>query len=226
MPSSIFPRAICAGGRRERDLAVLLLEPVGEPGDALLDEDLGFIPEQIARLGHIGVGDGNVAGLVGQVFDFGDFAQIAFDESDQIQQRGGVAIAEIDNLIADGSECRGANALDDVGDKSVIAFGRAIAELLDRAAFVDRFGKFMNRQIGSLARAVNGEKTQAGNVDAVEMMVDVAEGFTGEFGGRIRRDRIKNRVGFVEWNLGICPVNRGGRTKDEFFDALMPGDFK
>ena len=46
----------------------------------------------------------------------------------------------------------------------------------------------MDCEVRSLARAVDGEESQAGQVDFVKMMVSVAEQLTGLFGGGVWRD--------------------------------------
>ena len=59
----------------------------------------------------------------------------------------------------------------------------------------------MNRQIRSLARAVNGEKAETNGANVVKMREGMTEKFARRFGRGIRRNRFENFIVFGERNF-------------------------
>ena len=110
---------------------------------------------------------GHVAGLVGFLFDDCFFTKRTLDSGDEVAERGGLAFAEIEDVaeLAFVVEA-GGHALDDVVYVSVVAARGAVAELLDAAAFVDGFCERMDREVGTLARAIDGEKAEVDRAQA------------------------------------------------------------
>jgi len=77
-----------------------------------------------------------------------------------------------------------------------------------------------------LARAVNGEEAQHGDIHAVNVMVNVAERFAGELAGGVWGDGGKNGVALGERDFGIHAVNGGGGGDGDFFYADQSRSFE
>ena len=82
----------------------------------------------------------------------------------------------------------GDGAVDYVVDICEVAHHRAVAIDGDGFSLFDELCEFVDGEVGSLAGAVDGEVTQAGQIDFVKVMVSVAEEFAGLFGGGVGRD--------------------------------------
>ena len=102
---------------------------------------------------------------------------------------------------------RVANALNNIVNESVIAPGRAVAENLNRHAVRYQLREFMNRQIGTLTRSVDGEKSEANGSDVVEMRVCMTQKFARRFGRRVRRNRVENFIVLAERNFFVVAVD-------------------
>ena len=72
-----------------------------------------------------------------------------------------------------------------IGDVGVIARGGAIPIDGDWFPGENASGEFMDGQIGPLARTVNGEETKHGDIHPIDMVIDMAEGFTGQLAGGV-----------------------------------------
>ena len=78
-----------------------------------------------------------------------------------------------------------ANAGDYIVDISIIPPRGSVAEYRNWFARGDQFRKLVNRQVGPLARALNGEEAQANDPQVVKMSVGVANQFTRGFRRRV-----------------------------------------
>ena len=137
----------------------------------------------------------------------GFFAERGFEQFDEAVQLHGLRFAEIEDFVTEFLLRAGDDAVNDVADVGIIAFRGAIAENRDRFAGAEEFGEFVNRQIRPLTRAVNREEAEHHHVHAINIMIHVAEGFTRQLAGGVRRNDREHRVAFREWHLGIHAVN-------------------
>ena len=76
----------------------------------------------------------------------------------------------------------GERAGHDVVDVGIVPLAKAQMEQRDRAAFVDRLGKDIRRQVGPAPRPIYREETQARGGEFVEMRVSLADQFVGAVG--------------------------------------------
>ena len=212
--------------------AATVLSPLfaAEPGDefldAFLDFDFRMIAEEAFGFGDVGVGERNVARLVGEAVDGGLFAEGFFDEFDQAGERDAFGFAKVEDFEAEFFAGGSDNAVDGVGDEGVVAGGGAIAEYGDWFTLLDELGEFVYSEVGPLARAVNGEEAEHDDVHAVDVVIDMAEGFAGEFAGGVGRDGMENRIGFGEGSFGINAVDGGGGGDGDFLDVAGAGGFE
>src|SRR5205807_181747 len=92
------------------------------------------------------------------------------DGRDQIFQLNRFAFAEVEDVEQRPAIFQRAHrSLDDVVDVSVIAARGAVTELIDRLASMNFFCELMNRQVGPLARPVDGEVAQSDNTHLIKM---------------------------------------------------------
>src|SRR5205814_6375174 len=111
--------------------------------------------------------------------------------------------------------------LGNVVDVSVIAPSCAVAELVYRFAPENAVGEFVNREIGPLPWPINCEEAQDNDPHLIEMGKSGTEKFAGNFGRRVRADRLRNVEVFGKRHRFTDAVNRRTRCKDK---ALDPDD--
>src|SRR5947208_9138566 len=140
--------------------SLALPKPLHKQPNALLNLYTWRITQQRAGFANIGIGNGNVAGLRRLVIDNRLFSQSFFEHFDQIRKPHGLGLPEIKNLVTEFFLRYGHHAIDDVGHIGVIAGGRAIAEDRDRFSGPDQLSEFLNRQIRTLARAIDSKETK------------------------------------------------------------------
>jgi len=70
---------------------------------------------------------------------------------------------------------RSEDALDDVSDIGVVAAGGAIAEDRDRLTRFDQADEFVDREVGTLTRTINGKEAKAQESDAIQVTIHMAE---------------------------------------------------
>jgi len=63
----------------------------------------------------------------------------------------------------------------------------------------------VNRQVGPLARAIDGEEAQHDDVQAIDVVIDVAEGFAGELARGVGGDGLEDRVALGKRHLELTP---------------------
>ena len=85
---------------------------------------------------------------------------------------------------------RGHRPLNDVVDVSVIAAGGAVAKLVDRFAGMNFSRELMDREVGPLPRAVNGEVAERHHPHFVEMRIGRAEKLARDFCRCVRTQRL------------------------------------
>ena len=169
---------------------------------------------------------GTSPGCVRLAVDDGLFAERRFEQLDEPAQFHGLRFAEVENFVTEFLLRAGDDAVHDVADVGVIAFRGAVAVDRDRFAGVDELGELVNRQVRPLARAIDREEPQHRHVHAIDVMIDVAEGFTGQLAGGVRRNDREHRVAFRERHLGVHAIDRGGRGEQRLFHAMPPRRFQ
>src|ERR1017187_9555721 len=165
------------GGRpREPRLFRLALpKPVRKQLDALLEFHLRIVAELRARLGNVRERDGHVAGLQRLTVNHRLFAERGFEQFNHPCQRNGFRFAEVKDFKAKFLLRAGDDAVQRVRDERVIARRAAVAENRNRLSRRHQLRKLVNREVGRLARAINGEEPQHRHIHFVDVMPRVAE---------------------------------------------------
>ena len=70
------------------------------------------------------------------------------------------------------------------------------------------------------------KKRSIDDVHAIDVMVNVAKSFAGEFAGGVGRNGGKNRVALGKRDLGIHAIDGRGGGDGDFFDAVLAGGFE
>src|SRR5690606_18366231 len=109
--------AVRPGSGARRAFAV----PGDVAGETLADRHLRGVAEQAAGLGDVGEGDRHVAGLIGEHLDPRLDAELGGDPMNEVDQRGGLRAAEVEDLELRGQVERRHHAVDDVVDVGVVA---------------------------------------------------------------------------------------------------------
>src|ERR1700683_4622640 len=106
-----------------------------------------------------------------------------------------------------------------IGHVSVIAPRRAIAINREGLSGFDQSGKFVNGEIGPLARSIDCEEPQTDRRDGIKMRIGAAEHFAGDFCGRVGRDRLKAHLAFDERSFTGGAINGTGRPENKILNS-------
>ena len=185
-----------------------------------------MIAEHFFRLGNVGKRDRHVAGLERLAVNHGRFAKRGFDERDEFRKFHRLGFAEVENLKAEFLPRAGKNAFQNVRDERVVARRAAVTENRNGPAGVNQLREFVDCQVRPLARAVNREKPQHRHIQAVEVMVNMAERLARQLARGVRRDGGKNRVALAKRHFRIHAVNRRGRRDGDFAAAGVARGFE
>src|ERR1700674_2277458 len=93
-------------GRDGRQRGVLLAIPADETAQSFPDRDLWRVAQQPRRLGNVGVGDRNVAGLGGKILEARFDSKLFGELSHQVDERGGVGATQVEDLELDPKSTR------------------------------------------------------------------------------------------------------------------------
>ena len=186
---------------------------------------MGGVVEFGLGAGEVGPGVLDIAGLHGLAIEDGFFADDGFDGGDEVIEGGGVVAAEVIDAVAvawagGGAVVEGGeDAGEDIVDVGVIAAGGAVAEDGDGFFLVDELHEFGDSQIRALSWAEDGEESEAGDGEAMEVVVGVADEFACFFGGGVGADGVIDVIGFGEGGFGVIAVDAGGGGEEELGGA-------
>lgn len=210
----------------------LLPIPVYKAGQAFLQFRMRLVAKNALRLVDVGPGERDVTCLCGLQFAVSGLAGSLLKGCDQIIEGDGSGIAEIEDFKIAGIVERSqpmqsrADTLDDVINVGVVSSARSIAEHGELSAAFDQGSEFVNREIRSLARAVNGEEAQTSYIDRKKVRVCAGKRFCRELAGRVRRYWLEKTAVLTKRARRGIPVDGTRRPKDEIFDAVTPGSFQ
>src|SRR5882762_3751198 len=132
-----------------------------------------MIAELLAGFGDVGTSVWNIAGLGRFAVEDRFLSKGIFQELDQAGEFHGFGFAKVKDFIAEFLLGAGDDAGEDVGDVSIIASGRAIAEDRNGLAGLDEGGEFTNGEIRPLARTIDSEEAKDNDIKVVDMMINV-----------------------------------------------------
>src|SRR5581483_10943359 len=225
-----FKAKLTFGNRLAKALKVLrrrpLFQPLHKPWNAFLDPDLRRVGEAALGFGEVRICYRHVTGLSGQALEHRGLAERLLQQFDEPRERHGVRIPEVENLVTKRPFRAGHDSVHNVADESVIARGCAVAENRDRFSRCNKLGKLVNGKIRALARAVNGEEAKHRHVQAMDVVVHVAQPLASHFARRVRRNDRGHRVTFREWHLLVHSINGGGRGEDGLFHSVTTRGFQ
>ena len=139
----------------------MLITPLYETFNTLLKSGRRLIVEEFARFGNICPSLWHVAGLLRQAINNRLLTHHFLDGGNHLGKRDRLVVTEINHFVISALIMqRAKDAFDDVGNKGVVTASGAIAEDRDRLAGFDQADEFIDREIGTLARAIDGEEAQ------------------------------------------------------------------
>ncbi len=141
----------------------------------LLDRDCRFEAKFRSGLLDAGAGFGHISRLEGMRFDGVGLTTTGRNRLDQMIESDAVVIAEVENFITFAAIEGRENPCSDVIDVSEISFRGAIPVHRDRQPLFDQPGEQVDRHLGTLPRAIDGEESQACDVESVQVMEGVAQ---------------------------------------------------
>ena len=195
--------------------------------DTFLERGGRFVAKQLTGFGDIRPGLRDVTGLIGLTVDYGFFAKNLLNRLDHLAQGDGLVVAQIHHLVIAPIVVQGTeDAFDGIGDEGVVPAGRTVAENGDGLSGLDEADEFIDRQVGSLTGAVNGEEAQSEEADAIEVAVNMAEQFAADLGAGIGADGLEHMVVLLPGDVRIDAIDRGGRGEDKLFDPLLSGELE
>ena len=114
-----------------------------------------------------------------------DNLRLAADEprelGDNVIQLHGLVAAQVDDFKI-GRLNRGDGAAGNIFDVGEVALLRAVAEDRDRQSFRDAMDKTENAHVGAAGGAVDGEVTEHGHIELMQMVIGVGDRFGGFLG--------------------------------------------
>lgn len=187
--------------------------------------------------GGVGIGDRDITGLHGdkllvgfEVVVLGKDAgtdEFFLQDGDEIQQILGLVVTYIiygigwdGETVFAGLLHRGFlhdtdNALDNVVDIGEVALAMAVVEDLDLFALDEFVGEAEIGHVGTTARTIDGEKTEARRGDVVELAVGMGHQFVALLSGGIEGDGIVDLVVGAVGHLLVAAIDAGGGGIDE-----------
>ncbi|KAB8109271.1 hypothetical protein EE612_045490, partial [Oryza sativa] len=212
---------------------VVVDEPVDEAAEAGVEGGRRAVAEVARGVADVGVGERHVA-----IAGHGDDALVRLpaeellEDGDHAGDRHRRGVAEVVDaerrraaLLAGlgagalaGRVERAEAALDDVVDVGEVAARVGAvggAEQRDGLAGDDAAGEGEVGHVGAAPRPVHGEEAEAGDGEAVDVVVRVGDGLAGLLGRRVQRRRPVGAVLLGEGRVGVEPVHRRrGRPHD------------
>ncbi len=104
--------------------------------------------------------------------------------------------------------CDPHHTLDDVVDIGKVTAHLAVIEDINRLAGKNSFGKQEQGHVRTAPGTVNGEKTQPGTRQVVQMGIGMRHQLIGFFAGRVKRHRMVDVVMDGKRHACIGPINR------------------
>lgn len=221
-----------------RDISTIkLCIPLCKGTETLTEGGAGLEAEVALEGGGVGIGDGNITGLHGDKFFVGfevvvlgkdaGTDEFLLQDGDEIQQILGLVVTYIiygigwdGETVFAGLLHRGFlhdtdNALDNVVDVGEVALAVAVVEDLYLLTLDEFVGEAEVGHVGTTARTVDGEKTEARRGDVVELAVGMGHQFVALLGGGIEGDGIVNLVVGAVGHLLVAAIDTGGGGIDE-----------
>uniref|UniRef100_A0ACD6ADL9 Uncharacterized protein n=1 Tax=Avena sativa TaxID=4498 RepID=A0ACD6ADL9_AVESA len=221
---------------------VVLDEPLDELPEAGVEGGGGVVAEVPRGVADVGVRERHVAvarhrddSLVGllaeELLEDGDHAgdghRRGVAEVVDAEGRRPALLAGLGSRARAGRVERAEAALDDVVDVGEVAadFGSVgCAEEGDGLAGDDALGEGEVGHVGASPRAVHREEAEAGDGEAIDVVVGVRDGLAGLLGSRVQRGRPVRAVVLGEGRVGVEPVHGGrGGPHDRRLRVGVPG---
>ena len=202
-------------------VAVGLSVPLDGSSDTFFKRYTGFVAEQMLRLADIGARVGHIAGLIRQDLDIRHLTRVFLDQIDKLFERRATALAEIENLVGIGPINGSHHAIDDIINVGVIPTAAAVSKLLHLDAATDAVNEFERSHVGSSAGSVDGEESQRGYIEIVQVVVRVGEQLASLFGGGIGRNGLVHDFGFGKEGRLRTTIDRAGAGKDKVLHAKL-----
>lgn len=153
----------------------LSFTPLDELLDALLEGRRRLITKEFTGFGNIRPSLGNIPRLLRLAVNDGLFANDSLYRLDHFRKRDGLVITEVNHFVVRALIMkRTEDAFDDVGDKGVVAAGGAVAKDRNWLTGFDQTDEFVDREIGTLPRAIDREKAEAEHTNAIEVAIHMA----------------------------------------------------
>src|SRR6478672_4905177 len=176
-------------------------KPLNEFGQAFAQLRCRTVAKQFSRFRNVRICTRHIARLFREAIDFCFFADGIFDRQNEIFQLNRLTLTEIKDVkqwayVVE----RGHGPLNDIIDVGVIALRAAISKLIDRLAGVNAAAELMNRQIGTLPRAVNSEIPQSYDPHLVKVRIRRAKKFACNFRGAVGAKRLREMFLLGKWD--------------------------
>ena len=217
--------------------------PLGKGTEAGAEGGGGLVAEVGLEGGGVGIGHGNVSGLHGDEFLVGlevivlreDMGRDEFflKDGDEVEEvLGGVVADVVDHVGRDGEAVftilllwgvlhDANNALHDVIDIGEVAHAVAVVEDLDGLTLAELVGEAKIGHVGTASGTIDGEETEAGGGDVVELGIGVGHELVGLLGGGIEGDGIVYLVVGGIGDLLVGAIDGGAGGIDEMLDLMM-----
>ena len=187
--------------------------------------------EEFLRLRDVRVRPLDIAGLGRQLLDLRLDLHRLGDAGDEVLELGRFRAAQVDDFVLGLIQAlcptqAAHDAVDDVLDVGVVPARGAVAVHRDRLIRQELPGELVDRQVRSLARAVDGEEAEAVDRDVVEVVERVRQQLAGPLRRRVGGDGPADRIVLGEGDLVVVAVDGRGGAVDERVDVQLLGDLE
>ena len=193
--------------------------------------------EVVLQGGGIGVGYGNVTGLHGDELLVGvevvvgredtGTEEFFLEDGDEIEKVLGVGVADvIDSIRWNGESVltglflggvlhHSAYSFHDVIDVGEVTLTVAVVEDLDDIALHEFIGETEVGHVGTASRTIDGEETEAGGGDVIELAVSMGQQFVALLRGGIKRHGVIDLVVGAVGDFLVGAVDTAAASVDE-----------
>src|SRR5262249_20060423 len=137
----------------------------------------------------------------------------------QILEARGARAAEVEDVPGERHVAGGKDALDDVVDPGVVAAGGAVAEEGERLSLEQLPRELVDGEVGALARAVDGEEAERGDLRLVQVVERVREDLGSHLARGVRALRRVDARGLLEGRRRAGTVDGRAASEDESLRA-------
>ena len=138
-------------------------------------------------------------------------------------QQNGFATAEIEHLVSQRLIQSQHHPIGNILHKRPVAVHFPIFVQGGGVACADAIRHQIGHHVGTAVGAIDGEEAHGREIQPKQMVIGMAEDFSGAFGGRIGLERLVARIRLYKWDLRGVPIHRRSGSQHKIVNFLGAG---